>query len=159
MLEVVKGLLFGGEEVCTHDRSGAVAVVHACKDPCHRRAVGYSGRSLPSSHSNYLVKEIDYHLYLNLVDPPKPLFMMPSFTSFMAFMDKHYGARQVLIHCNRGESRAPTLALLYLAKRTDLIPRDSYPSAARAFRENIFSGYQPGLGIQTWLTQHWLEIT
>lgn len=76
----------------------------------------------------------------------------------MAFMDKHFGARRVITHCNQGESRAPTLALLYLAKRSDVIPGDSYPIAAKTFRENLFPGYQPGLGIQAWLTQHWSDI-
>ncbi len=158
MLEVMEGLASGDESICTHDTSGIVAVVHACKEPCHRNAVGYTGRSLPSSHPNYLIKESDYHLYLNLIDPPQPLFMLPSFVAFMAFMDKHFGAHRVIIHCNQGESRAPTLALLYLAKRTEVIPRNSYPSAAKAFREILFPAYQPGLGIQAWLTQHWLDI-
>ncbi len=156
--EVISGLVYGGETVCTHDASGAVAVVHACKEPCHRRAVGYTARSLPSSHPNYLVKETDYHLYLNLIDPPQPLFMLPSFTAFMGFMDKHFGQRRVVIHCNQGESRAPSLALLYLAKRTTHLPNESYEAAAKAFRARFAPTYSPGQGIATWLSRHWAEL-
>jgi len=153
---VLDRLSFGDESACTADGSGRVAVVHACKDPCHRRAVGYTTKTIPSSHENYLVLEDGFHLYLNLIDPPAPLFMMPSFAAFMAFVDKHRPHREVLIHCNQGESRAPSLALLYLAKRTTEIPADSYASAAAAF--SLKFSYKPGQGIQTWLTRNWAAI-
>jgi predicted protein tyrosine phosphatase len=149
-------LAFGDESICTHDTSGAVAVVHACKEPCHRHAVGYSARSLPSSHPNYLVLEADFHLYLNLIDPPGPLFMMPSFTAFMQFVDKHIPERPVIVHCNQGESRAPSLALLYAAKRFGLFPARSYSEAASPFRETF--PYNPGRGIARWLSENWAAI-
>ena len=158
MIELTPNLAFGPERICTHDSSGAVAVVHACKEPCHRHAVGYRTRTIPSNHPNYLVKQTDCHLYLNLIDPPQPLFMMPSFAAFMTFVEHHIADRRVLIHCNQGESRAPSLALLYLAKRTDLLPGGSYAEAAETFRASMFPGYRPGRGIQAWLTRHWTEI-
>lgn len=149
-------LYLGNESTCTLDASGAVAVVHACKEPCHRRAVGYSIRSLPNTYANYLVLEQEYHLFLNLIDPPAPLFMMPSFTAFLGFVEKHIGDRPVVIHCNRGESRAPSLALLYMAKRAGGLPSDSYEAANQAFRGRY--PYNPGRGIQTWLSQNWGTI-
>ncbi len=156
MHEVLPNLFYGDEFACTHDITGGVAVVHACKEPCHRRAVGYPGRTLSKNHQNYLVLEREYHLFLNLIDPPAPLFMMPSFVAFLAFVDKHIDERRVIIHCNQGESRAPSLALLYMAKRTDHLPNDSYKSAAQTFAEK--HPYRPGRGIQKWLSQHWEEI-
>jgi len=52
-----------------------------------------------------------------MIDPPEPLFMMPIFTEFLKFAkDKWDSGKKLLIHCNRGESRAPSLALLFLAK-------------------------------------------
>lgn len=154
--EVIPNLLFGNESACTHQADGSVAVVHACKEPCHRRAVGYTQRSLPKNHPNYLVFETDYHLFLNLIDPPLPLFMLPSFEAFFAFVDKHIDERRVIVHCNQGESRAPSLALLYAAKRADRFPDDSYGAAALAFRKEY--PYNPGRGIQTWLAAHWGEL-
>lgn len=156
MHEVLPNLFYGDERVCTHDCSGNVAVVHACKEPCHRKAVGYSSRTIRKNHPHYLVMESDYHLYLNLIDPPTPLFRLPSFVAFLTFVDKHIEERRIIIHCNQGESRAPSLALLYLAKRTDRIPNDSYHAAAQAFSKE--HQYRPGRGIQTWLSQHWEEI-
>lgn len=150
-------LSFGNESTCTHTDDGTIAVVHACKEPCHRSAVGYSTRTIPSAHPSYLVLERGHHLYLNLIDPPQPLFMMPSFEAFLRFVDREIAERPVLIHCNQGESRAPSLTLLYMAKRLNLLPNDSYDIAAAAFRQKY--PYNPGRGIQTWLTTNWSKIS
>lgn len=149
-------LSFGDDEECTHANDGAVAVVHACKDPCHRRAVGYTTRTIPSNHPHYLVLERGHHLYLNLIDPDQPLFMMPSFVAFLAFVDGQIAERPVLIHCNKGESRAPSLTLVYMSKRLALLPNDSYAAAASAFRSKY--PYNPGRGIQTWLDKNWNNL-
>jgi hypothetical protein len=149
-------LSFGNESACTHITDGTIAVVHACKEPCHRGAVGYSTRTIPSNHPNYLVLERGHHLYLNLIDPPQPLFMMPSFEAFVNFVDREIAERPVLIHCNQGESRAPSLTLLYMAKRLATLPNDSYAVAATAFRQKY--PYNPGRGIETWLTTNWSKI-
>jgi len=78
------------------------------------------------------------------------------FEAFLAFVEKHIAERRVVVHCNQGESRAPSLALLYLAKRTDELPSDSYEAAAQQYHQRY--PYRPGRGIQTWLSQHWGEI-
>ena len=156
MIEIRDGLFVGSERDC---RTGndQWAVVHACKSPCHQTAVGYSG-SLPKSHPNYLVLEEGTDLYLNLVDPPIPLFMPESFESFFRFARKQLDAgRNILIHCNQGESRAPSLALLILAKLTGEISDDSY-DAARFDFESLFSDYRPGRGIQQYLREHWRDF-
>lgn len=155
-VRVAPRLSYGNGDACVHHNDGSLAVVHACKDPCHRHAVGYTTRTIPNTHPNYLVLERGHHLYLNVIDPDRPMFMMPTFVHFLKFVDREIAEREVLIHCNQGESRAPSLALLYMAKRLKLLPNDSYQSAAAAFREKFT--YKPGIGIQTWLTQRWNEV-
>ncbi len=152
--QVSEQLFFSGESEC--GRAAGMAMVHACKDPCHRNAVGYQEKSLLNTHPHYLVLERGEHLYLNLIDPPKPLFMLPSFEAFMRFVDMQIAQRPVLIHCNLGQSRAPSLALLYASKRLGLFPADSYAAAAAALRAKF--PYEPGLGIQQWLTNNWGRI-
>ena len=61
------------------------------------------------------------HLFLNMIDPDTPLFKPPLFDSALSFIDRYFPTRKVLIHCNKGNSRAPSLALLYLAKRARVI--------------------------------------
>ena len=156
MLEVEKEIYVGSEHDC---RVGDEewAIVHACKSPCHQRAVGYRG-SLSSDHPNYLFLEERFDLYLNLIDPPVPLFMSPSFFSFLGFAQRQLEeGRKLLIHCNKGESRAPSLALLALAKLRGSISNESYGNARVDF-EALFSGYNPGRGIGKYLTEHWSEF-
>ena len=80
MIEVFKNLYVGDETNCFHEIKEDWAVIHACKSPCHQRKVGYRG-SLPQNHPEYLISEKESHLYLNIVDMPKPL--SPKYTDPM----------------------------------------------------------------------------
>lgn len=44
------------------------AVVHACKEPYHRLALGYSSKAAPKNHPEYLFAKRTNRLILNLVD-------------------------------------------------------------------------------------------
>lgn len=156
MVSIHNRLFIGAVDDC---RAGTeqLAVIHACKSPCHQQAVGYRG-SLAASHPNYLVLQREYDLYLNIIDPPVPLFKAETFERFLAFSRSKYDAgASLLIHCNQGESRAPSLALLFLAKHTGVLPRSSYADARQEF-ERLFPAYQPGSGIQQFLARNWSEI-
>jgi predicted protein tyrosine phosphatase len=153
MIEVVERLFVGNDTAC---RTGTqeMAVVHACKHPCHRAAVGYRN-TLPATHAHYLLFERDFDLYLNLIDPEQPLFQQASFSAFLTFARTHWEAgRSLLVHCNQGESRSPSLALLFMAKELGLISNASYPQASAEFRQS-YPRYRPGLGIQAYLSQNW----
>lgn len=133
------------------------AVIHACKSPCHQRAIGYRG-SLSTTHPNYLDLKRGTDLYLNLIDPPIPLFQAESFIKFLRFAKVQLErGMNILIHCNQGESRAPSLAILLLAKHMGEISNESYLKA-RADFEVHFPGYNPGGGIQKYLAEHWDEF-
>ncbi len=150
------------DNLCFDDITGCrhgpheYAVVHACKEPCHRHGAGYEERSLASDHPHYLAIEKPQHLYLNIIDPPVPLFKPQSFALFFEFVDREIKKRPVLIHCNKGESRAPSLTLLYMAKRLGLLPNDSYQAAAAAFSAHF--PYKPGKGIATYLQENWENL-
>ena len=132
------------------------AVVHACKSPCHQYAVGYKG-NLDKAHPNYLVLDKGRDLYLNMIDPPVPMFPPVLFSAALRFADQHWNAgRSVLFHCNEGRSRAPSLALLYIAKMRRVISNESYEAARRDF-EMRYEFYSPGKGIVTYLTENWSE--
>jgi hypothetical protein len=156
MIEVHDRLFVGTERDCFHKRDGW-AVVHACRHPCHVNAVGYCG-SLSNTHPNYLSMERGPNLYLNIVDPPKPLFFPKTFVDFMSFARKHYSeGKNLLIHCNQGESRAPSLALLFMSKELRVISYKSYKEARKEFVEK-YQGYRPGMGISRYFTEHWDEL-
>lgn len=146
-------LMFGALDDCV--AAGDMAVVHACKTPCHQTRIGYIG-NLPANHPHYLSYRSGHHLYLNMIDPPLPLFKPAMFDAFFSFMDEEIKTREILIHCNQGQSRSPSLALLYMAKRLKTLPDDSFTAARTAFEKKI--PYAPSKGIETYLMENWQSL-
>lgn len=156
MREIHERVFVTNEKSCMSGSENS-AMIHACKSPCHQNAVGYKG-NLPDSHPNYLVLEHEYDLYLNIIDPPVPLFKPVLFSSFLIFANKHWNEqREIVIHCNKGESRAPSLGLLFLAKGLCVIKNDTFLIARLEF-EKIFPEYKPGKGIETYFEKNWGEL-
>jgi len=156
MRDVYKNIFVGKEEDCRFGQ-GDWVVIHACKYPCHRKAVGYTKRISPD-HPNYLFLREGQNLYLNIIDPDKPYFMNPLFTETLEFCKEFINTdKKILFHCNQGDSRAPSLALLHLSKNLNVISDSSYESAAAEYKK-LDPLYNPGLGIKTYLKQHWHEF-
>lgn len=158
MIEVYPRLFVGGEhdyERLVKDQEGWY-VVHACKEPYHRRLLGYTARAAPKDHPEYLMAKRDKRLFLNLVDAPDPCFFAKEIIdTALDFIDEGLSTgHKVLVHCNLGESRAPAIGLLYLAARADAVPRSSLDDAERAFI-TMYPGYAPKSGIRGFLTQNW----
>jgi len=133
------------------------AVVHCVKDPCHKRTVGYKG-NLPTTHPQYLAAQYRNDLFLNMIDPPVPLFKQQSFQMFRQFVRDHYNAGDnVLVHCNQGASRAPSLAMLFLAKDLHVISDESYDKARNEFAA-MYERFMPAAGIEKYMREHWDEL-
>ena len=140
-IQVADNLFYGSLACCRI--KGDFAIVHACKDPCHRKTKAIE-----------TVYEIGSDLYLDMVDADKPkYFDLESFRRFLDFTDRHIKDRPVLIHCNKGGSRAPSLALLYMAKRLGTLPNGSYNDARHVFKQAF--NYRPNKGIAAFLTENW----
>lgn len=155
MRNIIDGLYVGTAYECP-DADQDWAVVHACKHPCYVKVMGTSRVS--KEHVNYLDFRREDHLYLNMIDPQVPLFMMGTFDAFLTFMDEMWTRdKKVLIHCNMGMSRSPSLALVFLSKRLKAITDVSYMEAMHQYRE-IDPDYFPSNGIRIWLTQNWDKI-
>ena len=159
MIKLHENLFVGDGNDCFYEDKPDWVVVHACKHPCHQRAVGYSG-NLNRLHPNYLILSKENHLYLNMVDMSMPLsheFTLPIISTTLDFIEKNIGSKKVLIHCNLGRSRSPALALLFLAKRKNVISNKGYQNAKEDFVK-IFPSYQPGKGIESYLIDYWDEL-
>lgn len=158
MTEIYPNIYIGTDQECNISPSEDWVVIHACKHPCHVNAVGYKG-SLPSTHPHYLVMEKGQNLFLNMVDMEKeliPTYTNPIMKSAMEFIDKHIADQKILIHCNQGLSRSPSIALLYLAYK-GYISNDSYSNAVNDFRK-MFPIFNPGRGIALYMNNNWGEI-
>jgi protein-tyrosine phosphatase len=155
LTEVIKGIFVGDDSTCCKGTE-KLAVVHACKLPCHSKAV--NGKFLDRADPNYLSVRDPFNLYLNIVDPAIPLFFIETFKIALSFMKEQWAAkRPILIHCNGGWSRSPSLALLFLAKITKTLPDHSYLSASRPFLL-LYPRFSPGAGIKKFLETHWQEL-
>lgn len=159
MKEIYKKLYVGSLSDCSYEIKDGWVVIHACKSPCHQYAVGYRGNLL-KTHPNYLILEQELHLFLNMVDMNVPLdhrYTGPIINTTMNFIQKNIQTKDVLIHCNQGLSRSPALALIYLAKRANIINNQSYEKAKTDFIR-IFPNYQPSSGLNYYLTQCWNQL-
>lgn len=99
--------------------SNDLVILHCCKDPYHKQLVGYRGNLSPN-HPNYAFAINNNRMALNLVDmdtfsPNYVEFNKKMFQKAFEFLDNNSNSKKILIHCNQGESRGPSLAMLYLA--------------------------------------------
>ena len=122
----------------------------------HAKILGYRARS---GDPYYILYKKDRILSVNFVDGDDPKYYdwqgggVSVFTQILDFIDDQKD-KKVLINCNQGISRSPSVAMLYLAKRSKLITNNSFDSAMQEFTR-IYPNYTPGLGIRLFLSQNW----
>lgn len=129
-------------------------IVHAAKEPFHSSFVGYPpGKKAPEGIHRFF-KRINNRLALNIVDYPKDFqqtwFPEVMLKESMLFIDEGINSgNKVLVHCNQGLSRAPSLVFMYLVTR-GYITSKNFELAINEFY-NIYPKYEPGRAI-------WLNI-
>ena len=139
MRQVYKGIYVSSEKYCFSGNS-EWAVVHASN--CKKM-------------KNFITLQEGSNLFLNMEDRETPHFVRSVFKEFLAFTYNYWSlSYRILIHCYRGESRSPSLALLFLAKGLEIITSDSYEEAKFEY-ELIDPGYLPGRGIKNYLKNNW----
>jgi len=136
------------------------AFVHATQS-IHYKLLGWNRTTNKpnKNHPHYIFYEKDNRLSLNWVDGAAHLYNwsgVETFNKVLDFTEKWGNLREVLIHCDQGRSRSPTLGLLYLAKRLKSIPNDSFEKARNEFVK-IYPDYSPG-GIGDYVDQNWNRI-
>ena len=160
MIEVDNDLFVGDERDYEFNvsRQEGWAVVHACKEPYHRQALGYSSRGAPKNHPEYLVARRGDRLILNMVDANDPTFFAKEMIDqALDFIDEYLSkGERVLVHCNQGESRSPSIALIYLASRTGVLPKDSLEEAETKFT-TLYPRYNPKPGLREHIRQNWAQ--
>ncbi len=158
MIEICSNLYVGNKD----DFEGNVrfrqgwAVVHACKEPYHREALGYGTRAAPKDDPEYLIAERDNRLIMNMIDARDPRYIPGEIVDrAILFVSEHLGpGRKVLVHCDQGMSRSPGIGLLYLVSHTDSLPKISLEAAECEFRK-IYSPYNPAQGMREFMRINW----
>lgn len=135
----------------------AWAVVNTART-VHLEVKGWSNRP-PRDHPHYLSFEDGQFLSFNWIDSTSQMYEQSRPTAFIKaldFIDKWYGSKNILINCDQGLSRSPTVALLYLAKRMHVIAGQSFAQARKDFLV-LYPDYAPK-GIADYVNEHWIEI-
>ena len=95
-------------------------------------------------------------MILNLIDADDPAYIpkeiIDAALDFIA--EGLRSGHRVLVHCNQGESRSPSISLLYLAAYTDAVPSASLADAEAEF-VTLYPKYNPKPGIRGFLLDNW----
>jgi hypothetical protein len=156
MIEVSKGLFVGSQDDEARVR-GALGwfVIHACKEPYHRQALGYAGRGAPKGHPEYLIANRPGRLILNLVDTDDVAYIPAEIIdAAIEAIRKNLETSSVLVHCNQGFSRSPTIALLYMSKYTDTFRGMSADGGMQAFQK-LYPPFAPAEGMANYVRINW----
>ena len=128
-------------------------IIHACKEPYHRQALGYSGQGAPKTHPEYLIAYRGNHLILNLVDAPNPAYIpKPIIDEAIKAIDQHISSMKVFVHCNQGMSRSATIGLLYLHHIRAI--NNNFINAEQEFLK-LYPWYNPANGMKMFAAANW----
>jgi len=131
--------------------------IHACKEPYHRQALGYTVRAAPKSHPEYLIARRNSCLILNLIDGTDVNCVSVEIIDVaLETIHANIGKTKILLHCNQGLSRSPSIALLYLARYTDLFMGLDVDKGVAAFRK-IYPSYNPARGMAGYIRLNWAQ--
>lgn len=132
-------------------------VLHCCKEPFHRKLVGYTTKAAPKDTGEYLFARRGNRMALNMVDAKSPeFFSFEMIKAGLDFLEEGYLAgKKLLIHCNQGESRGPSVAMLFVYKW--LLKNGATFEEAEAEMKKVYPAYNPGEGIRAHLQQCWGE--
>lgn len=120
----------------------------------HQSVVGWQGRGCPPSSPYYLFKQEEDAIYLNMIDGDDPKYvndkMINPALNFIGEQLKKQHA--VFIYCSLGESRSPSIALMYLLEN-DLIEKSL--NTIQKFKREYYSNYQPKQGNLLYIKNRW----
>lgn len=98
-------------------------------------------------------------LWMNLENRHEPDYAVDQFKGFLTFAKNEMGTRRpMLIHGEKGESRAPMLALLFLAKVLHRIRNETFDQAWVDFEKVSEERFAPAEGLEMWMRDHWREL-
>lgn len=129
-------------------------LIHAAKEPFHRRFVGYSGRGCPKSHKEYYSALRGTELALNLIDPDDKMFVADEcFIKACKYLDEWYEqGKVILVHCNQGRSRSPAIIFYHMCQY-GLYQDCTFEEAIDDFEEHIYPEFNPSRGIRDFLKE------
>jgi len=138
----------GMKIVCALNRVGGFV--------CHQSVVGWSGRGCDKDHPHYLYKRTPDAIYLNMIDGEDPAYISDKMIDeALDFIDHHIeNGEKVFVYCSLGESRSPSIALMYLLEQSYI---ESRADAMDTFKIAYYEKYQPKRGNSEYIRARYLN--
>lgn len=166
MNKIVEHLYVGTVDWIPLAEQHGFSILGACKEPLHRQHArlqgaseeGYITRSMPKNEPEYLYAERNHALYLNLIDAPDMKYIPDAcIEKALDFIDKEMAdGRNVLIVCNKAESRSPSIALMWMMRNNYFRGDESFALVQSVFRDKIFCPfYNPRKGMMDYVENFW----
>lgn len=158
MEEIIDRLYVGDDAdyTRTKDKSN-FSFLRCCKEgpSGHRDLAGYRTPGAPKG-DHYLLIRKGNTLALNMIDVDDPSFVADEMVKagLQFIKERLETGDKVLVACNRGHSRGPVMALLYLRSVGEL--PQPFLKAEHIFR-TLYRKYDPGKGTRQWARSHWRE--
>ncbi|QED23026.1 dual specificity protein phosphatase family protein [Candidatus Deianiraea vastatrix] len=155
MIEVYKNLFVGSEnDYFNIQNQDNWSVIHACKN-FHNQILGVKGmQRIPPSNPerNFAIR--NNKLSLNLIDGDDYKGLQQIYrdeinlimNKAIDFINENIKTNKILVHCNQGVSRSPTIALLYLKKYTNALDNLPLKDAILEFKK-LYPFYNPKNGM------------
>lgn len=120
----------------------------------HQSVVGWSGRGCNKDNPYYLFKKEENAIYLNMIDGDNPAYVSDEMINVaLDFIhEKLQQGNKVFIYCSLGESRSPSVALMYLLE-FGLIEKNS--QTIQNFRTAFYPNFYPKLGNLKYIQTRW----
>lgn len=163
MINVYKNIYVGNQEDLYQLYSNNEwSFLHCAQQPFHREMVGYTG-FLNKNHSNYRSIIKGNRMALNIVD--MNFFNLNGyedhfrkmFTEAIEFLNKEtLKGNKILIHCNQGMSRGPSLAMLYIST-LGAFNYKGFEDTEKEFNK-LYPNYNPAINIKGTIKYFWNEF-
>ena len=134
------------------------SVLRCCKygPGGHQQILGYHTPAAPKG-PNYLIarpRGNTRHLALNMLDLDDPHFFDPKMikTGLDFIQEQLDKGQKVLVACNKGHSRGPTMAFMFLRMIGDLWA--GFIQSENVFK-TLYPAYSPGIGMRQFARSHW----
>ena len=153
--EIITGLYLGSDRDVPQAKMREYSRLACCKDgpDSHRSMLGYTTLGAPKDNFYYAVKKGNV-VALNLIDVDDPAYIPDAVIDMgLKFIDHELKAgRKILVHCNAGHSRSPSIVLAYLHAIGELPQRLS--RAEHVFK-TLYPPYDPGKGMRARIRARW----
>lgn len=120
----------------------------------HQSVVKWEGRGCDPRHPHYLFKLEQDSIYLNMIDGDDPKYVNDVMINpALDFINIHLGnGNEVFVYCSLGESRSPSIALMYLLEY-NMIEKSS--NTFQIFKNEYYPNYQPKNGNLLYIKKRW----